>query len=223
MRPWWRNPLVHLGSAHHSCGHGGIGIRAGFRFQYRKVCGFESHCPHQLHVGSTRTGASIVKPAALLMACTGVGLVFATALVASLLVPYRTKIDPSLAAIVDVNVWGQALSKESCESLVARVNQSVSRSTLNGVVVEYHLKLMHVNRTGSIGTHFTMRVLGTSPEARRAVGDAIAEYFKRANRLLASRSLRIESGYVSDSPRVDKDAGTVVWEEPLWISIYRSR
>ena len=46
VRPWWRNPLVHLGSAHHSCGHGGIGIRAGFRFQYRKVCGFESHCPH---------------------------------------------------------------------------------------------------------------------------------------------------------------------------------
>ena len=32
----------------HTCGHDGIGRRAGFRFLCRKACGFKSHCPHQL-------------------------------------------------------------------------------------------------------------------------------------------------------------------------------
>jgi hypothetical protein len=42
----WRTRPEHLGCARVPRGHGGIGIRAGFRFQCRKACGFESHCPH---------------------------------------------------------------------------------------------------------------------------------------------------------------------------------
>ena len=42
----WQNSLSLAGEENLTCGYGGIGRRAGFRFLCRKACGFDPHYPY---------------------------------------------------------------------------------------------------------------------------------------------------------------------------------
>jgi hypothetical protein len=160
-----------------------------------------------------------LKPASLVLTACGIGLIVGAVLLASYLVPYRTRFAVSPPAFCHVNVWGSAIHQEPAEALVSWINWEVPSTMIAGVPVTYRLDFIRVEDPGNLQARFVMQIQGTSPAARNATGQAIADYFKRVDSALLARGLRLEGGYVSDSPRLDKASDTITWDQPLWVIV----
>lgn len=162
-----------------------------------------------------------MKPAGLVLTACGIGLIVGTVLLASYLIPYRTRFAVSPPTLCSVNVWGSAIHQESAEALVSWINREVPSTVVGGVPVTYRLDFIRIEGPGTLQARFVMQIQGTSPAARNATGQGIADYFKRVDSALSARGLRLDGGYVSDSPRLDKASDTITWDHPLWVIIRR--
>jgi hypothetical protein len=159
-----------------------------------------------------------MKPASLALTACGIGLLVATVLLGSYLIPYRTRFEVSPPAVCTVNVWGHAIQREPAEELISWINREVSTTTITGVSITYRLDFVRVESPGSLQVRFHMCVHGTTPTARNALGPAIAEYHKRVNTAVSTGALRLENGYLSETPLLDKKSDTITTENPLWLT-----